>query len=58
MQVYRYDVAFQMMTNNLNQSPSCFAAKKLSPDGESKTRCDLKTKIGVGVGKEHGRPPW
>lgn len=44
-----------MMTNNLNQSSSCFAAKKLSPDGENETRLDLKTKIWVYAGKQHGR---
>lgn len=56
IKVYRYYVAFQKMTNNLKQSPSCFVAKKLSPDGESETRFDLKTKIWIHLGKQNGRP--
>lgn len=53
--MYRCRVVYQTMTNNLNQSPSCFAAIKLSPDGELETAFDLKMKIWACVGKEEGR---
>lgn len=41
--------------DNLNQSPSCFAVIKLSPDGELETAFDLKMKIWACVGEQEGR---
>lgn len=50
------------MTNNLNQSPSCFAAIKLSPGEETETAFDLKMKIWACEGQQEGRRlnelPW
>lgn len=53
--MHRYHLVYQTMTNNLNQSPSCFAAIKLSPHGELKSTFDLKMEIWACVGEHEGR---